>query len=86
VTRGREQVQVFTDDRKELFHALTRPDDPMSATELAESTKHKPTVRNRLTKYLTAAQQLAAIAARHHLTQLGIAKNGAADRGLDHDR
>ena len=42
ITRGREQVQIFTNDRKELLHALTRPDDPMSATELAESTKHKP--------------------------------------------
>jgi conjugative relaxase-like TrwC/TraI family protein len=86
VTRGREQVLVFTDDRKELVERLTRPDEPMSATELAESTKHKPTVRNRLTKYLTAADQLAAIAARHHLTQLGIAKNPTAERGLDHDR
>src|SRR5208282_2015378 len=36
VTRGREQVQVFTDDRKELLHALTRLDNPMSATELSQ--------------------------------------------------
>jgi conjugative relaxase-like TrwC/TraI family protein len=86
MTRGREQVQVFTDDRQELLHALMRPDDPTSATELAESTKRKPAARNRLTKYLTTAQQLAAIAAQHHLTQLGIAKNGAMERGLDHDR
>ncbi len=46
VTRGREQAQIFTDDRKELLKAVSRPDDPLSATELAESTKHKPTLRN----------------------------------------
>jgi conjugative relaxase-like TrwC/TraI family protein len=86
VTRGREKVAVYTSDTSELLKALTRPDDTMSATELAESTNHKPTVRKRLTKYLTAAEQLAAIAARHHLTQQGNARNSGADRGLDHDR
>ena len=34
VTRGREQAQIFTDDRNELLKAVSRPDDPMSATEL----------------------------------------------------
>ena len=46
VTRGKEQAQIFTDDRKELLKAISRPDDPLSATELAESTQQKPTVRN----------------------------------------
>src|SRR5271170_2282842 len=41
VTRGREQVQIFTNDRKELLHALTRPDEPMSATELSQSALQK---------------------------------------------
>jgi hypothetical protein len=35
VTRGREQAQIFTDDRQELFKAICRPDDPLSATELS---------------------------------------------------
>ena len=56
VTRGREQVQIFTDDRKELLKALTRPDDPMSATELSQSAPQKPTLRNRLTKGLAFAR------------------------------
>ena len=28
VTRGKEQAQIFTDDRKELLKAVSRPDDP----------------------------------------------------------
>ena len=41
VTRGKEQALIFTDDRKELLKAMSRPDDPMSATELAESTQQQ---------------------------------------------
>ena len=37
LTRGKEQAQIFTDDRNELLKAMSRPDDPLSATELAES-------------------------------------------------
>jgi conjugative relaxase-like TrwC/TraI family protein len=36
VTRGKEQAQIFTDDRYELLRAMKRNDTPMSATELAE--------------------------------------------------
>ena len=35
VTRGKEQAQIFTDDRKELLKAIGRPDDPLSATEIS---------------------------------------------------
>src|ERR1700733_3473770 len=52
VTRGKEQAQIFTDDRKELLKAVSRPDDPMSATELAQATPPKPTLGGRLTKQL----------------------------------
>ena len=38
VTRGKEQAQIFTDDRKELLKAIGRPDDPLSATEISENT------------------------------------------------
>ena len=86
VTRGREQAQIFTDDRKELLKAVSRPDDPLSATELAESAKHTPTLRKRLAKHMTTAQQLAAVAMQHHLTQSGRGRNAPAERGMDHDR
>jgi ATP-dependent exoDNAse (exonuclease V) alpha subunit len=86
VTRGREQAQIFTDDRKELLRVISRPDNPLSATELAESMKDKPEVRTRLAKHLTTAQQLAAIALRHHLSQSGNERNPKIERGMDHER
>jgi len=86
LTRGREQAQIFTDDRKELLKAMSRPDDPLSATELAESTNRKPTLRNRLAKHLTTAQQLAAVALRHHLNQSGNGRNSTLQRDMDHER
>jgi conjugative relaxase-like TrwC/TraI family protein len=41
LTRGKEQVQVFTDDKTELLRAMCRHDDPLSATNLAEHTEQK---------------------------------------------
>jgi conjugative relaxase-like TrwC/TraI family protein len=82
LTRGKEQAVVFTDDKDELLRAMKRPDDPMSATKLAESTKQQPGLKGRQAKSLTAAQQLAAIA-RHDAMRQGIAKPG---QEMDHDR
>ena len=47
VTRGKEQALIFTDDRKELLKAISRPDDPLSATEVAESKKQATPVKAR---------------------------------------
>jgi conjugative relaxase-like TrwC/TraI family protein len=35
LTRGKEQAQVFTDDRDELLKVMCRTDDPLSATEIS---------------------------------------------------
>ncbi len=64
LTRGREQAVLFTDDRKELLRAISRTDDPLSATDLAESTNGNGTMRNQLAKSLTLARRLAASAVR----------------------
>ena len=80
VTRGKEQAQIFTDDRKELLKAVSRPDDPMSATELAESTQEKPTLRNGLMKRLAMYGQ------QRGWMQPGVGKDLMADRGLDNAR
>ena len=71
VTRGKEQAVIFTDDKKELLKAVSRPDDPLSATELAESTEHKATSQDRLTKALARARRQAVVAAQNHLAQPG---------------
>src|SRR5262249_7047431 len=37
LTRGEEQAVLFTDDREELLKAISRQDDPLSATQLSEA-------------------------------------------------
>ena len=86
MTRGREQVQVFTNDRAELLHALTRPDDPMSATELSQSAPQKPALRDRLAKGLAFARGVRIFGGRHYSIKPGMANDPAAERGSDHDR
>ena len=73
VTRGKEQALIFTDDRKELLKAVSRPDDPLSATELSESTEHKPTLQDRRKKRAGACPQARAFAARNDSLQPGSA-------------
>jgi conjugative relaxase-like TrwC/TraI family protein len=50
LTRGREKVVVFTDDRIELLKAASRQDDPMSATDLNDSAEGDARLRNGQTK------------------------------------
>jgi hypothetical protein len=37
VTRGKEQALIFTDDREGLLKSISKPDEPLSATEIAEN-------------------------------------------------
>jgi ATP-dependent exoDNAse (exonuclease V) alpha subunit len=83
LTRGKEQAVVFTDDRKELLKAVSRPDDPLSATELSESTQQKPTLGNRLMKRLASARSLAMNGQRRGSV---MGKDSMADRGMDNGR
>lgn len=85
VTRGKEQAQIFTDDRQELLKAICRPDDPMSATELAEP-KQKQTLRGRLTKRLAFARGLGVFTARNDSLQPSVAKDASAQREMDNAR
>jgi ATP-dependent exoDNAse (exonuclease V) alpha subunit len=78
MTRGKEMAQIFTDDREELLKAMSRSDEPLSATNLAESAERKPSMKNRLLKSLTAAQQIAG-----NSIQKG---NSTPSREMDHDR
>lgn len=47
VTRAKEQALIFTDDKDGLLRAMNRPDDPLSATEVAESQKPAAPVKAR---------------------------------------
>jgi hypothetical protein len=79
VTRGREQVMIFTDDRAALLKAMCRPDDPMSATQLAESTNGQAVSRNG-----------PAFGRRHAVPAMHVMQPNTGrhtpERGLDHER
>ncbi len=85
VTRGKEQVQIFTDDRNELLKAVSRPDDPLSATELSQSMPPKPGLGSRLMKRLAFARGFAALGPQQEAAQKNMAMDGVT-RGSDHDR
>jgi conjugative relaxase-like TrwC/TraI family protein len=77
VTRGKEKVEIYTDDRKELLKAVSRPDDPLSATQLADSAKLTPAGRGRRGRTLAVAPQL---------MEPAITRDARVERGIDHDR
>jgi len=82
LTRGEEKVILFTDNRKELLKAMSRPDDPLSATQLAETANGETTLRDRLAKPLALARRLAAFAQQNRLWQ----GNHRTGRDMSHDR
>jgi conjugative relaxase-like TrwC/TraI family protein len=78
VTRGREQVQIFTDDRNALLKAVARPDETLSATELSEAGQ---AIRDR--------RQGKRKLRGYGLTRLGAPPPEAMknlQRGIDHER
>ena len=86
VTRGQEQVTIFTDDRTELLKAITRPDEPMSATELSQSVVEKPSLRDHLAKRLAFARHLGVFAARNDSMHPTNAREGMQHRETDNAR
>jgi len=86
ITRGKEQAQIFTDDRKELLKAISRPDEPLSATDLSGSAQQKPTFQNGLMKRLAFARGLGVFGGRHDRSQPVVAKDLTTERGMGHER
>jgi conjugative relaxase-like TrwC/TraI family protein len=86
VTRGKEQAQIFTDDRKELLKAVSRPDEPLSATELAQAANHNPTARERLAKPLALARHLAGLVQRDRGRRTTATRDLQSERDMSHDR
>lgn len=81
-TRGREQVQIFTDNRAELLKAVMRPDDPLSATELVSKPVLNPSLGARLKKHLAFARGVGVFASGHD----GLKQRAETNREVDHVR
>jgi conjugative relaxase-like TrwC/TraI family protein len=81
ITRGREKAQIFTDDREALLKAVSRPDDPLSATELAGAAQEKPA---RLRGRMSFIRGVSVFDGRNGSTPPNLTKDQAKDRGLDH--
>ena len=84
VTRGREQVVLFTDDKIALLKAVRKPDEPMSALALAQSRHRKPSLRERLYKRLAFVRRLATFAQTHEPRQRDEGRLPHRERG--HER
>jgi hypothetical protein len=76
VTRGKEQAQIFTDDRNELLKAICRADDPLSATEISGSTRQEPRLRVGLMKQPALAGGPAVLRQRRDFMQPGVERDG----------
>jgi ATP-dependent exoDNAse (exonuclease V) alpha subunit len=86
VTRGKEQALIFTDDREELLKAISRPDNPMSATELSGLTNHSAPARNGLMKRMAFARGLGVFGGRQDSRQPGGVGTSTLERGTEHER
>jgi conjugative relaxase-like TrwC/TraI family protein len=65
-TRAKEQAVIFTDNKRELFCAVKRPDEPMAATDLAN--QRKDAWRKRLAKILASVRRRLAFSRTHEPT------------------
>lgn len=70
VTRGKEQVLIFTDDKQGLLKAAQKADEPMSATELAELRTRKLPLRQRLRKHVAFLRRIGG----HHQSHATVAR------------
>jgi conjugative relaxase-like TrwC/TraI family protein len=78
ITRGREQAQIFTDDREALLKAVSRPDDPLSATELADAGSEQPLRTMRRMSFVRGVSIFGPVDSPMPAKEL------TKDRGLDH--
>jgi ATP-dependent exoDNAse (exonuclease V) alpha subunit len=86
VSRGREQAVIFTHDKKQLLQAVERPDEPLSATEFAQSRRRKWPLRQRLHKHLAFIHRLGIFAHTHEQRPADLQKTPSLQREMEHVR
>ena len=85
-TRGKEEVQIFTDDKDGLWKAINRPDDPMSATDLAEPVQPPSVKRGPMKKRLAFGRSIGVEVPRNDALQPSSERDGKARQEIDHGR
>ncbi len=83
ITRAKSQALIFTDDREALLKAVSRPDDPLSATELAGA-QEKPVRPARLMKRMSFVRDVSISGNGHGSMPPVVTEDLTKDRGMDH--
>jgi conjugative relaxase-like TrwC/TraI family protein len=86
LTRGKELVVVFTDNKKELFRVAQRIDEPLSATEFARATAKRPNLLRRLRKHLANLRRLATFERNHEPRRPDKELTPTLQKEREHDR
>ncbi len=86
VTRGKEQVLIFTDDKEELLKAIRRPDDPMSATAIGEASRTKAGLAEPSVSGRSFSQGASPFGTRKNSHHSMVGSESAADREVDNAR
>jgi ATP-dependent exoDNAse (exonuclease V) alpha subunit len=86
ITRGKEQAVIFTDNRADLLKAVSRPDDPISATELAKDTPQNASLGARLKKHMAFARGLGVFASRNGMVPQDMGRTAGSEREVDNAR
>jgi ATP-dependent exoDNAse (exonuclease V) alpha subunit len=84
LTRGKEEAQIFTDDRSGLLRAMSRPDNPTSATELSESSQRNPALPVRIMKRLGFSRGFSIFDGQQNSSRSEFGNESMNDRGMDH--
>jgi conjugative relaxase-like TrwC/TraI family protein len=84
LTRGKEQAEVYTDDRDELLRAVSRLDEPLSAMELSESAQQELASPDRITNRRRFARGHSVFDGRQNSSQPAIGNELTSERGLGH--
>ncbi len=84
LSRGKEQALVFTDSKEGLLKAVSRADEPLSATELAASRRRQPPLRQRLQRHLSFLRRQAAFRQAHEPLRPELTRAQVQER--DHER
>ena len=69
-----------------MLKAVSRPDDPLSATELSQVTPHEPTLRDRFVNKLAFVRGLGGFGGRNDAKQMVVTRDMSMQREIENGR